>query len=475
VFTPHLKRVPKPFVIETTLTPHQKGRRKPSKFLIHIRCYRARAEGKLSAVCLASPEFGVKFFYGETFMYRTSGCNDEGAAPSRRTVEPGESRLGRRDFIRGAAAVSLLGIGAGAAQVPDVTEGPSFPGLIVRESQPLNLEYPFATLDRFLTPNERFFVRNHFAIPTLDSADWRLSVEGAAEKPSEFDYAELRRMPSRTVTAMLECAGNGRIFLAPKAKGLLWESGAVGNAEWKGVPLSAVLDRVGIKGEAVEVVIEGHDKGEAQEEPKSPGEIHFARSLPIEKARRDVLLAYQMNGRDLSPSHGFPVRAIVPGWYGMASVKWLKRILLVERPFGGYFQTLDYSYFERRQGMPSLVPVTENEVKSQIARPARHEVVPKGRDYRVHGAAWAGESEVSKVEISTDGGKMWAEATLTGEAVHHAWRLWEWKWRTPKEAGPGSMMARATDERGRVQPMTRDVDRRSVMISHIVPVEFEIH
>ena len=123
-----------------------------------------------------------------------------------------------------------------------------------------------------------------------------------------------------------------------------------------------------------EVVIEGHDKGEVLEEPKSPGEIHFARSLPIEKGRRDVLLAYQMNGRDLSPSHGFPVRAIVPGWYGMASVKWLKRIVLVDRPFAGYFQTMDYSYFERRHGIASLVPVTENEVKSQIARPARYEV-----------------------------------------------------------------------------------------------------
>jgi DMSO/TMAO reductase YedYZ molybdopterin-dependent catalytic subunit len=368
----------------------------------------------------------------------------------------------------------LLGIGAGAAQPPDLTQGPMFPGLIVRESEPLNLESPFATLDSFLTPNEHFFVRNHFPIPRLDPADWRLSVEGTVETPSVFDSTELRRMPSRTVTATLECAGNGRIFLAPKAKGLLWESGAVGNAEWTGVPLSAVLDRAGIKGAVVEVVLEGHDTGEIPEEPKSPGAIHFTRSLPLEKARRDVLLAYQMNGRDLSPSHGFPLRAIVPGWYGMASVKWLKRILLVERPFAGYFQTLDYSYFERRPGIPSLVPVTENQVKAQIARPARHEVVSKGRDYRVRGAAWAGESMISKVEISTDGGKTWAEATLTGEAVPHAWRLWEWNWRTPNAAGPGSMIARATDARGRVQPMTRDVDRRTVMINHIVPVEFEI-
>ncbi len=403
-----------------------------------------------------------------------SADHDERAAPSRRTAQRDESRLGRRAFLGGAAAAPWLGIGTEASQPPDQSREPTFPGLIVRESEPLNLEYPFATLDGFLTPNEHFYIRNHFAIPSLDSTTWRLRVEGAVETPTVFDSAELRRMPSRTITVMLECAGNGRIFLVPKAKGLLWESGAVGNAEWTGVPLSSVLDRVGIKSAAVEVVLEGHDSGEIPEEPKSPGMIPFARSLPIEKARRDVLLAYQMNGRDLSPSHGFPLRAIVPGWYGMASVKWLKRILLVERPFAGYFQTLDYAYFERQHGIPSLVPLTENQVKAQIARPARQEVVPKGRDYRVHGAAWAGESTVAKVEISTDGGKTWAEATLTGTAVPHAWRLWEWTWRVPNAAGPGSMMARATDARGRVQPLTRDTDRRAVMINHLVPVELEI-
>jgi DMSO/TMAO reductase YedYZ molybdopterin-dependent catalytic subunit len=409
-------------------------------------------------------------------MYGTSGRVEVEARPHPRTVGPGASRVGRRDFLRGAAAVPLLGIGARAAQTPDseTAGGPAYPGLIVREFKPLNFEYPFATLDSFLTPNERFYVRNHFNIPKLDPDGWRLSVEGAANQPAAFDYADLRRMPSRTVTAMLECAGNGRVFLVPKAKGLLWESGAVGNAEWTGVPLSAVLDQVGIKSDAVEVVLEGHDKGEVQEEPKSPGEIFFARSVPIEKARRDVLLAYQMNGQDLSPNHGFPVRALVLGWYGMASVKWLKRILIVDRPFAGYFQTLDYSYFESRQGLPSLVPVTENEVKSQIARPSRNEVVPKGKACRVHGAAWAGESEVSKVEVSTDGGRTWAEATLTGESVPHAWRLWEWNWQTPKVAGPGSIMARATDKRNRVQPMARDVGRRNVMINHVLTVEFEV-
>ena len=298
-----------------------------------------------------------------------------------------------------------------------------------------------------------------------------MEVAGAVERPFRIGLDDLKKMPSRTITAMLECSGNGRVHLVPKAKGLLWDLGAVGNAEWTGVPLAAVLERAGLKEGAVEVVLEGADKGRVEE---SPGEIPFARSVPLEKARRDVLLAYKMNGEDLPPEHGSPLRAIVPGWYGMASIKWLSRILVVDRPFAGFFQTFDYSYFERRDGLPSLVSTGENQVKSQVARPARQEAIPRDTDYRVHGAAWAGESEVSKVEVSTDGGETWAVARLVGEPIPHAWRLWEWTWRTPKQAGPRIVMARATDRRGRVQPMKRDPDRRNGMISHVLPVEVEI-
>lgn len=377
----------------------------------------------------------------------------------------------RRDFLLGMGAFPL---GAVLPRVRAGEEARRAPGLIVRGVEPDNLEFPFASLDSFLIPNERFYVRSHFAVPRLEAASWRMEVAGAVERPSRIGLDDLKKMPSRTITAMLECSGNGRVSLVPKAKGILWDSGAVGNAEWTGVPLAALLERAGLKEGALEVVLEGADKGRVEEEPKSPGEIHFARSIPLEKARRDVLLAYQMNGEDLSPEHGSPLRAIVPGWYGMASIKWLKRILVVDRPFAGYFQTLDYSYFERRDGLPSLVATTENEVKSQVARPARHEAIPGDSEYRVHGAAWAGESEVSQVEVSTDGGKTWAVAKLVGEPIPHAWRLWEWTWRTPKQAGPRIVMARATDRRGRVQPMKRDPDRRNGMISHVLPVEVEI-
>jgi DMSO/TMAO reductase YedYZ molybdopterin-dependent catalytic subunit len=225
----------------------------------------------------------------------------------------------------------------------------------------------------------------------------------------------------------------------------------------------------------VEVILEGADSGEIRTDPTSPGVIPFARSLPLAKARKpEVLLAYSMNGKDLPAAHGFPLRAVVSGWYGMASVKWLTRLVVADRPFQGFFQSLDYSVFVRRHGLGSLVPITEMQVKAEVARPARGEVVAADSDYRVHGAAWAGEAQVSVVEVSTDGGKKWAQAKLQGKEVPFAWRLWEYTWHTPKEKGRHVVMARAADSTGRVQPMKRDPDRRNYLISHVLPVEVEV-
>lgn len=272
--------------------------------------------------------------------------------------------------------------------------------MITREQSPVNLEMPFATLDGFITPNERFYVRNHFPTPQLDAKAWRLKIEGAVETPLELGYDELLKMEMQTITATLECAGNGRAFLKPPPDATLWELGAVGNAEWTGVPLADVLERAGLKPAAAEVIFEGCDQGEVKQPPRPVGKIHYARSIPRAKACRDVLLATEMNGEALSPAHGFPVRAIVPGWYGAASVKWLARILVSHQPFAGYFQTVDYSYWERRNGLPMLLPIQELLVKAEIARPAIAEVVPASAKYRVHGAAWTSDSEITKVEFS---------------------------------------------------------------------------
>jgi DMSO/TMAO reductase YedYZ molybdopterin-dependent catalytic subunit len=349
-------------------------------------------------------------------------------------------------------------------------------GLIVRQVDPENLELPFSSLDSFITANEQFYVRNHFQEPELDGRHWRLSVEGAVEQPFELSLDELRVMPSRTLTAVLECSGNGRVFLAPPQTGLRWELGAVSNAEWTGVGLAELLRRARVRSQAREVVLQGADSGSfAQTLQKTPVTIAFARSLPLEKARRpEVLVAYAMNGKPLPRAHGFPVRAVVPGWYGMASVKWLVRVVVTDQPFHGYFQTSEYAIWQRRNGLPSLVPVGEVEVKAQIARPAQHESVLGGSDYRVFGAAWTGESTVTRVEVSDDGAAHWWDARLLGDPTPYAWRLWEWTWHVADTPGRRTLMARATDARGHVQPLERDPLHADAVISHVVPVTVEV-
>lgn len=374
--------------------------------------------------------------------------------------------MSRRLFLASSAAPILAG--RGLAQMPAAA-----PALIVRQQEPMNLEFPFASLDSFVVPTERFYVRNHFPMPRIEPANWTLEIGGAVDRPFRLTLAELARMATRTAMVTLECAGNNRVNLVPRESGVLWSSGAVGNAEWSGVPLAAILERAGVRNAAIDVVLEGADEGTVAE-PRSPGPIKFARSIPIGKARQaDVLIALRMNGRDLTPEHGFPARAIVPGWYGMSSVKWLTKITVLDRPFQGFYQTLDYSYWDRSSGLPSMRPIEEMEVKASIARPAGFEAITAGRPYRIHGAAWTGEAQVTQVEVSVDGGAAWTPARLLGDAVPHAWRLWEYQWAAPP-AGRHTLMARATDSRGRTQPMRRDPDRRNYMISHVLPVVVEV-
>src|SRR5438067_7251201 len=277
-------------------------------------------------------------------------------------------------------------------------------GKIVRGERPLNLEMPFEQLEVFITPTELFYVRTHFPIPNIDRDAWWLRVEGDVENPFAINYEQLLELESMTVPVTLECAGNNRNFLEPKVKGVQWRLGAVGTAEWTGVQLSTLLDRAIPKPNACEVILEGGDAGMLEDPKSPPGELKFARSIPLEKARRSVLLAFKMNGNELPPEHGFPVRAIVPGWYAMASVKWLQRIIVSDRPFAGYYQTLDYAYWKRRGDIAELSPVAELQVKAEIAKPARGDKIPVNSTVRIQGAAWAGGGEIVRVEVSTDGG-----------------------------------------------------------------------
>ncbi len=264
------------------------------------------------------------------------------------------------------------------------------------------------------------------------------------------------------------------MFLVPQAAGAQWELGAVSNAEWTGVPLSAILERAGLASNALEVVLEGADMGEGKNDPHPPGPIHFARSIPVEKARRpEVILAYQMNGKDLPASHGFPVRAVVPGYYGMASTKWLTRIAVVTEPFTSYWQSTDYAYWDRSSGTPRRVPLLHMQVKSLISRPAMRETVKSGTDYKIFGSAWTGDADIGRVEVSSDNGKTWANATMRDKAVRFCWRAWDFNWIAPRP-GRYTLMSRATDSKGNMQAAQHNPDFGSYVINHTLPIDVEV-
>ena len=347
--------------------------------------------------------------------------------------------------------------------------------LIVREFEPANLEFPFSTLNSLITPTDSFYVRSHFPVPHINIDSWRLKIDGAVDRPCEFSYSDLLALPSRSVTAVMECAGNNRVFLVPKVEGAQWELGAVGNAEWTGVPLPVLMEKAGISARAVDIVFEGADRGIPDQKPKPVHPIHYTRSLPLRKAAsEDVLVVYKMNGQTLTPAHGFPIRLVVPGWYGMASVKWLQRIVATTVPFDGYFQKIDYAYWELRDGIEVRQPITEIELKSQIARPSTMEVWPANTSSVVHGAAWAGENLVAKVEVSVDDGKTWEEATLLAPPKPFSWVLWNYIWMTPNIPGTYSVMTRATDSLGNQQPLKHDISRDTYRISHVLSIPVQI-
>jgi DMSO/TMAO reductase YedYZ molybdopterin-dependent catalytic subunit len=344
-------------------------------------------------------------------------------------------------------------------------------GLIIRQKEPVNLETPFDQVDSYLTPTGLFYVRSHFLAPRLELASYRLRIDGAVRNPLSLSYQQLRDLPSETRVATLECAGNGRVFLVPQVPGAQWELGAVGNAEWTGVPLKALLECAGLEELACEIVLEGADQGIPKEDPIPPGQISYALSLPREKAlQREVLIAYRMNGRDLPPDHGYPVRAIVPGHYGMASVKWLTHIQAVREPFRGYCQTSDYGYWDYLDGKPVRRALGGMKLKCQIARPSVYETLAPDQVYTVCGAAWAGETEVTGVAVSTDGGQTWAEAEFLDPVRTHAWRSWQYAWRMPKEPGRYTVMARARGADRSIHPEQHDPNYGTYVINHPLPI-----
>lgn len=322
-------------------------------------------------------------------------------------------------------------------------------GLVVHRAHPLNCETAVPALIGGATvPNTHFYVRNHFQIPLLDPSTWRLEVGGLVERPLALSLRELTTMRSESLVVTLECAGNGRYMLDPPVPGEQWGLGAVSTADWTGVPLVDVLDLAGVGQSAREVVFRGADRGEVE----GRGSIAFERSLPVDTARdSQALLAYAMNGEPLPVQHGYPVRLVVPGWYGVASVKWLTGIDAVANRFGGYYQVDRYCYETEQDGHTISDPVTLQRVRALVTEPGPDDVVARG-DVAVRGVAWSGAAPIDRVEVSLDGGP-WQMARLVGDRHRHGWRWWELITRLDLP-GATAVRARAIELAGRTQPDT---------------------
>ena len=365
-----------------------------------------------------------------------------------------ETMISRREFLAGVSGC----LGAAGAILPVLSwatdESVAIPGkegMIVRSHRFLDLEMPVEYANSFITPVEHFFVRNHMHEPsTLDVGEWRLSVGGEVEKPLTLTLPELTKIEQHAVTNTLECAGNGRAFAVPHVPGVQWQKGALGTARFSGPRLRDVLERAGVKSTGKHVMFRGLDE--------VPGKVPpFIRSIPIEKAMdEDTLVALNMNGAALTKHHGFPARALVPGWIGAASCKWLTEIKVLDKEFDGNFMSPGYRMPNQAVKAGEAVkvedthPATALNVKSLIVSP-RDGANVKSRAIRIQGVAWAGEADIEKVEISTDSGATWQLAQLGKDRSHYAWRLWSYSWQGPK-AGDYTITSRATDTAGRVQP-----------------------
>ena len=332
--------------------------------------------------------------------------------------------------------------------------GNESPALTTISEDPSVKESLITSLDSPITPTERFYVRNHFSVvPQIDAVAWRLKVDGLVRQPLELSFDELMSLPSRESVVTLECAGNSRSYLTPQAEGIGFSHGAVSTARWRGVPLASVLERAGAAKDALEVVFHGADTGEEEEDGVVYStELPYARSLPLATAMRpELLLAYEINGEPLTADHGFPLRLLVPRWYGMASVKWLTRIEVSDKPFDGFFQRRRYVFIDEGiENQPARQPVTTLKVKSVITSPRHGEVIQPG-GFVIRGFAWSGEGEMASVDVTTDGGRNWSEAELLGASDPYSWRAWEFPW-TATDPGHFIFMARATDSAGNRQP-----------------------
>jgi len=341
-------------------------------------------------------------------------------------------------------------------QFPAIGDGSSLDseGRFFREELQLAFRNPALPLEALrydVTPIGLHYTLSHYDIPALDPASWRLAIEGCVGTSLTLSLAELQRRPAQTLRVTFECAGDGRGLLSPRPVSQPWMHGAVGTAEWTGTPLRSLLDEAGLSPEATELVFTAHDRG-----IEGGYEQTYAWGLSREEALRDdLLLAWAMNGVPLEPQHGAPMRLVVPGWYGMAHVKWLRGIVAVDQPFDGYHQNVAYRYSQTRSEPGE--PVTLMRVRSLLTPPGLPDFLTRTRVVRrgmveLHGRAWSGRAAITRVEVSADGGATWFAATIEPAPGPHCWSVWRAQWHADAP-GDHLLLCRATDASGAVQPV----------------------
>ncbi|MBA3263582.1 MAG: sulfite oxidase [Thermoleophilaceae bacterium] len=311
-----------------------------------------------------------------------------------------------------------------------------------------NHALPLEALRYPITPAGLHYLLIHYDIPPVDAAVFRLEVSGAVERPLSLTLDDLRAREAVSMPVTFECAGNGRALLSPRPLSQPWLTEAVGTAEWAGTPLAPLLDEAGVRPSAVEALFTGLDRGIEGGAPQS-----YERALALADTE-GALLAYEMNGAPLPPQHGFPLRLVVPGWYGMTNVKWLTRITLLEQPFDGYQNAVAYRMYGAG-GEPGD-PVTRMQPRSLMVPPGVPDFMSRERHLEpgpgpLTGRAWSGYGRIERVEVSTDAGASFAAAELDEPLGEAAWRGWRFEW----EATPGShvLSSRATDAAGQTQPL----------------------
>jgi DMSO/TMAO reductase YedYZ molybdopterin-dependent catalytic subunit len=318
-----------------------------------------------------------------------------------------------------------------------------------------------------VTPLGMHYLLTHYDIPFVDDSDWRLEIGGLVDRPVSLDLTELRARPRVTQRVTMECAGNGRARLRPRPVSQPWLHEAVGTMEWTGTPLGPLLRDAGPSPDATDVVFTGADHG-----VEKGTEQDYQRGLSLDDAvAGDVLLAYEANGVPLPPQHGFPLRLLVPGWYGMASVKWLRSIELVDQPFEGYQQR---AYRLRQETGEDGEPLSRIAPRALMVPPGSPDFLSRRRFLRagrvvLEGRAWSGWGEVTKVEVTSDGGASWQDAELEPAAGRYAWRRWTFPWEA--SAGTHTLSARATDATGRTQPDAQPWNRGGFANTSLQQVE----